>query len=37
MLAKERMRPNGQIAVDDVYSALRFRAMRDDEEPPRLG
>jgi hypothetical protein len=27
------MRPNGQIAVDDVWSALRFRAQQDGEEP----
>jgi hypothetical protein len=27
------MRPNGQVAVDDVWSALRFRANREGEAP----
>lgn len=27
------MRPNGQVAIDDVWSGLRFRADRDGEAP----
>jgi hypothetical protein len=27
------MRPIAQIAVDDVWSALRFRALEDGEPP----
>jgi hypothetical protein len=27
------MRPNGQVAVDDVWSALRFRALKEGEAP----
>jgi hypothetical protein len=27
------LRPNGQVAVDDVWSALRFRALREGERP----
>jgi hypothetical protein len=27
------IRPNGQVAIDDVWSGLRFRAHRDGEEP----
>lgn len=31
--AEYGLRPNGQVAVDDVWSALRFRALKDGEEP----
>jgi len=27
------LRPNGQVAVDDIRSALRFRALREGEAP----
>lgn len=27
------LRPNGQVAVDDVWSALRFRPLKDGEAP----
>ncbi|MFG6201091.1 hypothetical protein [Nonomuraea sp. JJY05] len=27
------LRPNGQVAVDEVWSALRFRALKDGEPP----
>ena len=27
------LRPNGQVAIDDVWSALRFRANKPGEEP----
>ena len=27
------LRPNGQVALDDAWSALRFRATRDGEAP----
>jgi hypothetical protein len=27
------LRPNGQVAIDDVWSVLRFRANRDGEAP----
>jgi len=27
------LRPNGQVAVDDIWSALRFRALREGEAP----
>lgn len=30
------MRPNGQAAIDDIWSALRFRPIREGE-PPFLG
>jgi hypothetical protein len=33
ILAEHGMRPIGQIAVDDVWSALRFRALEDGEPP----
>ena len=31
------MRPNGQVAIDDVWSALRFRADKAGEEPFKGG
>jgi len=31
------MRPNGQVAIDDVWSALRFRADKPGEEPFKGG
>ncbi len=33
ILADYGMRPNSQIAVDDVWSALRFRPLKEGEEP----
>lgn len=27
------MRPNSQVAIDDIWSALRFRMLKDGEEP----
>ena len=33
ILAEHGMRPIGQIAVDDVWSALRFRALEEGEPP----
>ena len=33
VLAEYGMRPNGQIAVDDTWSSLRFRALRPGEDP----
>jgi hypothetical protein len=33
IIAEFGMRPNGQVAIDDRWSALRFRANRDGEEP----
>jgi hypothetical protein len=33
IVAEFGMRPNGQVAIDDRWSALRFRANRDGEEP----
>ena len=27
------LRPNGQVAIDDTWSALRFRALKPGEEP----
>jgi hypothetical protein len=32
ILADHGMRPNAQVALDDVWSALRFRADREGEE-----
>jgi len=37
ILAGYRFRPNTQIAIDDTWSALRFRPDRDDEAPFTLG
>ena len=31
------MRPNGQVAIDEVWSALRFRANKPGEEPFKGG
>jgi len=31
------MRPNGQVAIDDVWSALRFRTDKPGEEPFKGG
>jgi hypothetical protein len=33
ILAERGLRPIGQVAVDDVWSALRFRLLRDGEAP----
>ena len=33
ILAEYGMRPIGQVAVDDVWSAIRFRPLREDEAP----
>jgi hypothetical protein len=33
IVAEFGLRPNGQVALDDVWSALRFRAYKDGEEP----
>lgn len=33
ILVEYGMRPNGQVAVDDVWSALRFRASKEGEAP----
>jgi hypothetical protein len=33
ILAQYGMRPISQVAIDDVWSALRFRALRPDEPP----
>jgi hypothetical protein len=33
IVANYGLRPNGQVAIDDVWSALRFRANREGEEP----
>lgn len=33
MLALHGLRPIGQVAVDDVWSALRFRPLKDGEAP----
>jgi hypothetical protein len=37
ILSGYRFRPNTQIAIDDTWSALRFRPDRDDEAPFDLG
>ncbi|TDD70504.1 hypothetical protein E1262_09710 [Jiangella aurantiaca] len=33
IVAEFGLRPNGQVAIDDVWSALRFRASRPGEAP----
>jgi hypothetical protein len=33
IVAEYGMRPNSQIAIDDTWSALRFRANKEGEEP----
>jgi hypothetical protein len=33
ILVEYGMRPNGQVAIDDVWSALRFRANKEGEAP----
>ena len=33
IVAEFGMRPNGQVVIDDRWSALRFRANREGEEP----
>jgi hypothetical protein len=33
ILAEYGMRPIGQVAVDEVWSALRFRPLKEGEEP----
>ena len=33
IVAEHGLRPIGQVAVDDVWSALRFRPLRADEAP----
>ena len=37
ILAEYGMRPIGQVAVDDVWSALRFRPLKEGEAPLRGG
>jgi hypothetical protein len=37
ILGEYGMRPITQISVDEVWSALRFRLLREDEAPPRAG
>ncbi len=37
ILAEHGMRPTGQVALDDVWSALRFRPLRPGEAPFRGG
>lgn len=37
LLTPHGLRPNGQVAVDDTWSALRFRASREGEPPFRGG
>ena len=37
ILAEYGLRPNSQIAIDDVWSALRFRALAEGEAPFRGG
>lgn len=31
------LRPNGQVAIDDIWSALRFRPLKDGEAPFKGG
>ena len=33
ILAEHGMRPIGQVAIDDEWSALRFRPLKDGEQP----
>jgi hypothetical protein len=33
ILSEYAMRPIGQVAVDEVWSALRFRALKEGEAP----
>lgn len=33
ILTEYGMRPNGQVAIDDVWSALRFRPIKEGEAP----
>ncbi|MER7504317.1 hypothetical protein AB0L05_11145 [Nonomuraea pusilla] len=33
VVAEYGLRPNGQVAVDDVWSALRFRPLKEGEPP----
>ena len=37
ILSEFGMRPNSQVAVDDVWSALRFRPLKEGEEPFKAG
>jgi hypothetical protein len=37
ILAGYRFRPNSQVAIDETWSALRFRPDRDDEAPFAIG
>ncbi len=37
ILAEFGMRPNSQVAVDDVWSALRFRPLKEGEAPFKGG
>ena len=37
ILAEYGMRPIGQVAIDDVWSALRFRPLKPGEEPFKGG
>lgn len=33
ILAEYGLRPNGQVAIDETWSALRFRALKEGEAP----
>jgi hypothetical protein len=33
ILSEYRMRPNSQVSIDDVWSALRFRPLAEDDAP----
>lgn len=33
ILSEYGLRPNGQVAVDDVWSAMRFRSLKEGEAP----
>lgn len=35
--AEDSLRPVGQVPIDDVWSALRFRPLREDEAPFTVG
>jgi len=37
ILGEYGLRPNSQVAIDDVWSALRFRPLKDGEEPFKGG
>ena len=37
MVAEHGLRPITNVAIDETWSALRFRPLRPDEAPPRIG